>query len=288
MDVQAAILTAVADRPADDTPRLAYADWLDDHAGDLPDPGAARVRAEFIRVQCEVKRLEHLPNALLQGFADLYRRQDHLRTHHRRDLLGPLADVLGPHDAVFDRGFVSELRLDDRSVLAHGGTIAALAPKTDVAVTAESLSEGLLRSGHTDLVTELRFLTIGGAAIDDRVPWPRWNRLRLLNISGCDAGDGSLSTISSTDHDLYPALTDLDISWNEVSDEGIEQLVRSPLWPRLRVLVVGSNPLSDVAADALADAPPTALQYLNIARTAITPQGQTRLLKRKGWKVDLF
>ncbi len=55
-----ALLAAVRDRP-DDTPRLVYADWLEDHAGDGPDPGAWRARAEFIRVQCELARMPALP-----------------------------------------------------------------------------------------------------------------------------------------------------------------------------------------------------------------------------------
>src|SRR5262245_37787354 len=146
MDTQAAILAAVADRPDDDTPRLAYADWLDDHAGDLPDPAAARVRAEFIRVQCEVKRLEHLPSALLQGYAELYRRQDTILPHHRRDLLGPLAAALGPHDAVFDRGFVTELGLDAPTFVRHADEIAAMAPLPDVAVTVRVPWVDFLRS----------------------------------------------------------------------------------------------------------------------------------------------
>ena len=41
-------LAAVCAAPADDTPRLVYADWLDDH--DHPD------RAEFIRVQIRLDR----------------------------------------------------------------------------------------------------------------------------------------------------------------------------------------------------------------------------------------
>jgi uncharacterized protein (TIGR02996 family) len=55
---EAAILAAIAQFPHEDTPRLAYADWLDDHADALPEPDAARIRAEFIRLQCELKRYE--------------------------------------------------------------------------------------------------------------------------------------------------------------------------------------------------------------------------------------
>ena len=43
-------LRAIIEHPEDDTPRLIYADWLEEN-GD-PD------RAEFIRVQCELARLD--------------------------------------------------------------------------------------------------------------------------------------------------------------------------------------------------------------------------------------
>jgi uncharacterized protein (TIGR02996 family) len=46
-----ALLRAVAADPDDDTPRLVYADWLDEHGtGD-----ADRARAEFLRVACNLK-----------------------------------------------------------------------------------------------------------------------------------------------------------------------------------------------------------------------------------------
>ncbi len=44
-----AFLQAISEKPDDDTPRLVYADWLDEHG----DPA----RAEFIRVQCQLARL---------------------------------------------------------------------------------------------------------------------------------------------------------------------------------------------------------------------------------------
>jgi uncharacterized protein (TIGR02996 family) len=44
-----ALLAAVLEHPGDDTPRLVYADWLDDHG--------EHDRADLIRVQCEAARL---------------------------------------------------------------------------------------------------------------------------------------------------------------------------------------------------------------------------------------
>lgn len=84
---ESALLAAVLAAPADDLPRLVYADWLDENAGTVPCPGRClegwlprtdgrlgadqcricrgsgtvsngkRERAEFIRTQCELTRL---------------------------------------------------------------------------------------------------------------------------------------------------------------------------------------------------------------------------------------
>src|SRR5437762_10882134 len=116
MDDEAAILSAIAAHPDEDTPRLVYADWLDDHAAYLPDPDAAHIRAEFIRIQCELKKLEDAPRSEHNRYIELYRRQDAILTRHRRSLLGKLEQVLSEidmnRDVVFDRGFVAEVRLD--------------------------------------------------------------------------------------------------------------------------------------------------------------------------------
>ena len=49
-DTRSQLLREIAARPDDDTLRLAFADWLDEH-GDAAD----RDRAEFVRVQCELE-----------------------------------------------------------------------------------------------------------------------------------------------------------------------------------------------------------------------------------------
>src|SRR5947209_4774126 len=49
MNERDALLKAVCDNPDEDTPRLVFADWLQEHGEED--------RAEFIRVQCEAARL---------------------------------------------------------------------------------------------------------------------------------------------------------------------------------------------------------------------------------------
>ena len=73
-------LAAIREAPDDDTPRLIYADWLDDH-GDAD-------RAEFIRVQCEAERLgEFDPRR-----PELEERANELLAAHEKNWLGPLPE----------------------------------------------------------------------------------------------------------------------------------------------------------------------------------------------------
>jgi uncharacterized protein (TIGR02996 family) len=74
MSDEAALLSAIIAHPDEDTPRLAYADWLTEH-GD-PD------RAEFIRVQC---RLADVPPGH-PDWVDLTIQQDELFSRLRRRL----------------------------------------------------------------------------------------------------------------------------------------------------------------------------------------------------------
>jgi uncharacterized protein (TIGR02996 family) len=58
MSDEDALLAAILAHPDEDTPRLAYADWLDEHADALPGraPEEGHGRAEFIRLQIELAR----------------------------------------------------------------------------------------------------------------------------------------------------------------------------------------------------------------------------------------
>jgi uncharacterized protein (TIGR02996 family) len=294
---EAALLAAIAAHPEEDTPRLAYADWLDEHAGGLPDPDAARIRAEFIRVQCELKKYEHLPSSQQQGYADLYRRQDAILTRHRRDLLGPLGEELTAvemtRDVVFDRGFLKKLTLDAERFFKNADAIAVLKPLPEVSVVQAGARAGqLLDCPHVGIISVLHMESTQLDPSEVNPLSPRrtqWSRLRELNLAGCRIGDLGLRGLASSPG--YPVLTDLDLSYNEISDEGVRLLVASPLWPRLTRLVFGGNPISDEGASVLADAAGTSrLKELNLRFTGITTDGHRVLLRKfpRRTKLDLF
>ena len=127
----AAFLEAILAAPADDTPRLIYADWLDEH-GD-PD------RAEFIRVQCELWAGTWSDQARLGA---LRRRERELFSCLYGDgLPGPFVPNLdgfvgrnSPH-AHYRRGFVDSVTCPAADLLRHFDAVRACQPVTRVRLT---------------------------------------------------------------------------------------------------------------------------------------------------------
>src|SRR4051812_23467012 len=151
----AAFLRAVAESPADDAPRLAYADWVERDAR----PGR-RERADFIRADCGLARLPctraggpcpsagggpaspaDCPNCRTAG--PLRRRRLDLWAAHARAMfrdeiaLGftvSLTDERRPAGLVgtVRRGFVSALALTTRAFLDRAAALFAAHPVTEV------------------------------------------------------------------------------------------------------------------------------------------------------------
>jgi uncharacterized protein (TIGR02996 family) len=89
MSDEDALLAAIDANPEEDTPRLVYADWLDEQG--------QSIRAEFIRVEIAVKQFADLPTAEHARDIRLFRRRQELLDH----LVGPLATDLGYFDVAF-------------------------------------------------------------------------------------------------------------------------------------------------------------------------------------------
>src|SRR5690242_16329647 len=100
------LLAAISADPADDTARLAYADFLEEH--DNPE------RAEFIRTQVELARLPRWERK-----AKLLRlRERLLLVRHGEEWRAGLPHIAGVTWGRFERGFVAEVTVDDPRVLA--------------------------------------------------------------------------------------------------------------------------------------------------------------------------
>lgn len=113
-------LRTIRAAPDDDTPRLMFADWLDERNDPL---------GEFVRVQVELERLRDEPESPRLG--SLREREDELLNLHGADWLGGLADVTAEYPAfgpVFRRGLPELVCLSLDAFLSRGAELFAAAP----------------------------------------------------------------------------------------------------------------------------------------------------------------
>jgi uncharacterized protein (TIGR02996 family) len=155
------LLADVIDHPADDTPRLIYADWLEDNPGGCRFPAHAAGRAELIRVQVALEREalscdmfmfscgEYMTLVQLEAggcqrckrFACLTRREGELldavgyyAVHHLAD--EPTAILIGGKERVgIHRGFVGAWNMTLSQWLEHGPGLVRRHPLTRVELT---------------------------------------------------------------------------------------------------------------------------------------------------------
>jgi uncharacterized protein (TIGR02996 family) len=289
MTTEDALLAAVAANPADDLPRLVYADWLDEN--DRP------VRAEFIRLQIEIANKETLPRAAVNLFAHLWKRQQDLLDEHTSDLLGPLAGVVQPLNYEFRRGFLDWVSLTLRDFLNARERLELLVPMPEVRVSHAAFAlDELASAPHAKLIRELSVdrdeLYIGsglGAVLTaELTAAPALARLLRLNLANCHLGDGGVRELFTPA--TLPALTDLDLSFNNITDAGVIDLLNTGLPQRLRRLVLGGNPIGDQGAIELADrlGPSRVLDALILRLTNVGNAGRLAISTAFGGRADLF
>jgi uncharacterized protein (TIGR02996 family) len=138
---KAAFLRAIHEQPQDDTPRLIYADWLEEH-----DNGhnSYADRAEFIRIQCQLASAARPDCRCLIHKLKLEIRERELLAQHREEWMRPLRQIapgLRDEDIAFARGFPARVTLRRVEDLEHAEELAGQA----------SLKELHLYLGHNDI-----------------------------------------------------------------------------------------------------------------------------------------
>lgn len=147
MTDRAAFLRRIIAAPADDLPRLVFADWLDEHG--------EGERAEFVRVQCQIATLERFAPSSIRNtdegreqYAALRRRERELLLRHwaawtpylspgnsLQVILSDRWQFDGTPAGLFTRGFVSSVTCTWADWSAHAGAIRAATPLERVRLT---------------------------------------------------------------------------------------------------------------------------------------------------------
>lgn len=122
----AALLRTILANPADDTPRLVYADWLTENG--------ESERGEFIRVQCEL--VPHFHDSFAR-YVELIHREQELSAEYEDSWIAQFCPPLvGRVMWGWERGFISHIRgIDWSDWLAHADAILTAQPVERVKLT---------------------------------------------------------------------------------------------------------------------------------------------------------
>jgi uncharacterized protein (TIGR02996 family) len=239
MSDENALLDAIWEHPHEDTPRLMYADWLDEH-GQLE-------RARFIRLQCELARLDDDDSSR----PGLLKRESGLWNAHRRLYRQGLPERLRQYP--FQRGFVAPpaQTLTGHQFLKVFWDLLPHAPLWALELRSTPSGE-LVR-----LFGDSRFARFGslrlsgyGQEVFRRMSESRFARnLVALDWSYSFAGPDDLGGLCRPD--AAPHLRELNLDSAKLGDSGVERLASSHLAPQLRTLSLSSNGIGPAGVAAL-------------------------------------
>jgi uncharacterized protein (TIGR02996 family) len=275
------LLQAILDDPDDDGIRLVYSDWLEEHG--------EHERAEFLRVQCGLARLEEDD----PGRRRLLQREAVLLERHRHQWLAPLRAVFTPRPSLFARlrhllspldtalpfheeygvefrrGFLEYLSLPASEFLAHAPALFAAAPLLRDLYLWSEAPDGLPRLVSSAWLARVRRLHLGcdglgQAVIEPLVGSPHLRQLRQLALSSRSLAAGGLRVLA--DSRLMCGLTSLGLYTSQylgqsewaggtLAEPEMRALAESPECRNLQTLDLGCNAAGDGGAAALAASP---------------------------------
>jgi uncharacterized protein (TIGR02996 family) len=257
---QRGLWAAIAAAPEDDTPRLVYADWLDDH-GD-------HARAEFIRVQCALAPLGTDRRKHRKKRGPPQEREKALLAEHKDSWAGLFCRTLdgsGTFTKQSARDWLAQVEFR-RGFLRYpyhmGFGPAMRLIEAHVAWEPMEIGIGDSKAAYRP------------AIVPAVASWEHAACITGFSVSG--ASDGDVRAI--LDAGRLTGLTMLGLWLGWITDEAVRRLAQSPLIARLTHFDLQQNRIGDSGAQALAESPYLSrVQYLHLWRNPIGPAGR-RLL----------
>jgi uncharacterized protein (TIGR02996 family) len=285
-----ALLNDVKNHPANDFLRLALADWLEEHGRSEVE----RSRAAFIRLQCRLASL----SADDPTRKELEAQEERLRRAHEAIWLEDwprwVTGCPGAEGWWFSRGLL-RLRLTGVDWLDE---VAADKPTwawVDFLMLLALLPADVERLAASAVLEQLNHLCLQpGAQVCGKLlgpdgaralaASPHLRRLTALILFDCLIGPEGAKALAAAPS--LGSLTTLDLSgldWgypNDIENEGVQALARSPYLTGLTHLYLNENRIGDEGAEALADsASLSGLVYLDLRGNAIGLPGARALAR---------
>jgi uncharacterized protein (TIGR02996 family) len=272
---EAAFLHAIAAAPDDDTPRLVFADWLDERGSDDD-----RARAALIRAQC---RFEILTEG--KECKQLRREAKAILSANEKTWTAELRAAKLGTAWTFRRGFLDGGSMSPTKFVEKGNELFRLAPTLRTLrfpnaaneVTELAGSPFLARLASVDLT---QMCTCGWCGIDEELrdlyKSKHAANLRCLNLSRDRIDTAGARALARAK--VLANLTELDVSGNPLGTEGAREIALSKHLKGLVSLNLSECSLGADGAGALAGAPHFAhLRRLALRYNAITSAGVVAL-----------
>jgi uncharacterized protein (TIGR02996 family) len=276
-----AFLQRIRAYPDDDTPRLIFADWLEEQSAGFP---AAAERARFIRVQIALARLEEDLAASDDSFAvrceqeearrKLVHEERVLLDHNREDWISLMRDLATGHQ--FRRGFVEEVNVDTKKFVRHAHELFDVSPLRHIHLL--EVPGNFTAALQCHYLSRLNALTIHGTHIGAPLAQAvgrssHLANLKVLHLSRNRFEDDSAEHLAAST--ILANLVELNLWGNELGETGARALAASPYMSTIRILELHENRLGPTGAEALATSERMgSLRILGLARNEI---GSARL-----------
>lgn len=271
MEVRAACVQEMRERPDDDLPRLVLADWFDEN-GD-PD------RAEFSRAQVKLSRM---PRDDPSRMALKARAKDLLARHRERWLAE--AGFSRPVSHRFRRGFLDHVWVNEEDLSSHDQTPWLREPLTKLSVHVQR-PPLVKRLWTHPAFAHLRWLHLSGEGVaGEGVPGlaasPMFGALRTLVLNVQGLGDREMRVLARCAN--MPALSALKFHPDWVTEAGWDALASGPLFATLRALWLNDflcvDDSADQAAAVIAGLPQMrGLRHLSITSSWLMDDGARAL-----------
>jgi uncharacterized protein (TIGR02996 family) len=267
-----AFMAAILAAPEEDTPRLVFADWLDEN-GDEED----KSRAALIRAQCraetlpegsrERRDLEREARAILKGYGERWAK--------------PLKDTRLVKGWTFRRGFLDGVTMS-ATMFAHAAEkVFAAAPTVRSAYFADASNElgRLARCEHLARLAEVdvnRMCSCGFCPIQNDLR-ALFNSKHIRNLTRLCVADDRMDAEGMkrlAKSAALARLASLDVSYNPLGVGGIAELGRAKHLKRLQSLNLSNTELGDAGLKRLAELTNlTSLRHLDLSHNDIGPEG---------------
>lgn len=238
MNERKALLRAVCANPDDDTPRLVFADWLQENGDEE--------RAEFIRLQIRLADRYTIAVNMMNGQDVEYDRAKALQEQFGARWLTDLPKREGWRWN-FWRGFPTRVEVDywqNLKSLFH--LIRTTQPIEYLHQKILSRSSAQRFAAHPALshIRYLRLNELGGLqTLETVLASPHLTGLKYLGLRHCDIGDAGARIVAASPN--LASLKLLDLACNQIDDAGVRAICQSPYLRNIGYLDFERNVFSE-------------------------------------------